>query len=874
MSRPQGPVAPELSSRHDPPYSSPWDGMHENFIRTNRRRESELGFVAENNPFAFSPGQLSKLLNPKSLAAFHALGGLSGLEKGLRTNLMRGLSLAQADFEGNVSFENESEPTSQNLDSGRSSPRLSGTSIEPSSTDEAYSDRKRVFGQNKLLEKSPKSFLHFALMAINGKIVGLLTILALAILALELYDSTTARSTAQSYRVEGMTIFVAILTVMLVGAAHDIQKERYSLELTRRKEVRFVKVMRSGKTVLISVYDILVGDVIHLEPGDLVPVDGILVEGYGLKCDESSATGESDTARKTSAHDVSYSVETQEQPSKIDPFILSGSKIMEGVGTCLVTAVGVHSTWGRIMMSIHDGDGKIKIRRDFLASEILRSGISIGLLLFIMLSGMLLAQRSNVIDAITDVAQILKHVQIVTTKILSGQENFSRVTTFAFESASRFVTPLKTHKATKVTTISSDKTTTLRNYLWSNFPVAFTLPWSHGDGLQKIAHGAVYSGPAIHCRSRFVLPLRISNTEVDALPDTGADENAISFDCARRLGIKIERGLDSESSAAFRLANGRMVKSCGIVRIPLSFAKGNKKPFKRPISFTVFYALAVPMILGREFLKDTETLSRYTNRLKRTTTTLSSSIPRIMHLNVAKERMLCYVNGVPVYANADTGAEMNLASPEWAKRHGAVISKPDPGYEEVMLADRSCARILGQFNARFQVHDESKPRGKSRSRVSTRTFFILGGLTSEILLCQDLLFDVRAFKERKKSFVLCNAPTSGSFLDVNFVTWLSKREKRFLGFFKAHKEPNKIAAAVQSEAEFRLKLDDDDAREQHIHKHAKLAVYHFQEPERSRRLEAENKRHREYIQGRERREREYYYRLAVAAAPQNTISSC
>jgi hypothetical protein len=196
----------------------------------------------------------------------------------------------------------------------------------------------------------------------------------------------------------------------------------------------------------------------------------------------------------------------------------------------------------------------------------------------------------------------------------------------------------------------------------------------------------------------------------------------MSSACARRLGIKIERDSSwGRNGTAFRLANGRVIESCGFASIPsLSFAKGNnsKKRSKEPVLFRVFDALAVPMILGRGFLKDTETLSRYTNRMKKVATATSpasSSIPRILHMNVAKERMLCYVNGVSVYANADTGAEMNLASPEWATRHAATaIQKPGRGYEEVMLADGSRARILGQFNARFQVSDGSnQPENKA-----------------------------------------------------------------------------------------------------------------------------------------------------------------
>lgn len=47
--------------------------------------------ISRPNPFSYSPGQLNKLLNPKSLAAFYALGGLEGLRNGLSTNRLSGL---------------------------------------------------------------------------------------------------------------------------------------------------------------------------------------------------------------------------------------------------------------------------------------------------------------------------------------------------------------------------------------------------------------------------------------------------------------------------------------------------------------------------------------------------------------------------------------------------------------------------------------------------------------------------------------------------------------------------------------------------------------------------------------------------------------
>lgn len=112
--------------------------------------------------------------------------------------------------------------------------------------------------------------------------------------------------------------------------------------------------MRGGRTGLTSIYDIVVGDVLLLEPGDIVPADAILVEGHNVRCDESSITGESNTLKKVPAN---IALENTSLCSafneKYDPFILSGSKVLEGVGACIVTGVGINSCHGRTMMSTH-----------------------------------------------------------------------------------------------------------------------------------------------------------------------------------------------------------------------------------------------------------------------------------------------------------------------------------------------------------------------------------------------------------------------------------------------------------------------------------------------------------------------------------------
>jgi Ca2+-transporting ATPase len=205
-------------------------------------------FKVDNNNFAFSPGQLSKLINPKSLPAFYALGGLEGLERGLRTDRNAGLSVDETSLGGTVSFE----------DVRTAAPRMSnkGKVVTNSSTknasvnaSEAFSDRKRVFSDNRLPEKKTKSLLELMWITYNDKVLILLSIAAVISLALGLYQTfgqTHKPGEAKVEWVEGVAIMVAIIIVVIVGTVNDYQKEQQFVRLNKKKDDRTVKVIRSG----------------------------------------------------------------------------------------------------------------------------------------------------------------------------------------------------------------------------------------------------------------------------------------------------------------------------------------------------------------------------------------------------------------------------------------------------------------------------------------------------------------------------------------------------------------------------------------------------------------------------------------------------
>ncbi|KAI8932108.1 hypothetical protein NX059_010993 [Plenodomus lindquistii] len=380
---------------------------HEDALKADPGSEKE--FTVQDNKFAFSPGQLNKMLNPKSLAAFIAVGGLAGLEAGLRTDVNEGLSLEETGLSGTVSFAEVTKqyrrlrgagapglPRPVEVQHGVSAGDLSASGLH---TGEAFYDRKRVFKSNVLPAKKSKSFLQLMWEAYyKESVLILLSVAAVISLALGLYETFGVDhgpgAPPSVDWIEGCAICVSIAVVVLVGAINDWQKERAFVRLNAKKEDRMVKVIRSGKSFTISVYEILVGDVLHMEPGDLIPADGIFISGHNVKCDESSATGESDQMKKTNGEQVLRLLERGHNDSKdLDPFIISGSKVLEGVGTYLITSVGIHSSYGRILMAMrHDMEPTpLQVKLDGLAKAIAKLASAASFLLLLILTFRLVA---------------------------------------------------------------------------------------------------------------------------------------------------------------------------------------------------------------------------------------------------------------------------------------------------------------------------------------------------------------------------------------------------------------------------------------------------------------------------------------------------
>lgn len=445
---------------------------------------TEKDFEVENNPFAYTPGQLNKMFNPKSLTAFYQLGGLGGFEKGLRTDRKSGLSPDETALSGHVSFEQATATgkdvklTTEGSDSHAIQRTDTRASKASKAGNEPFADRYRVFRDNRLPVKKGKSLLELMWITYNDKVLILLSIAAVISLGVGLYQTFGQEHAPDEPRVEwveGVAIIVAIAIVVIVGSLNDYSKERQFTKLNKRKQDRLIKVVRGGKTMEVSVFDLMAGEVIHLEPGDLVPVDGVLIEGFNVKCDESQTTGESDIITKRSADEVFNAIESHESLKKMDPFIQSGARIMEGVGTYMATSTGIYSSYGKTLMALNEDPEMtpLQAKLNIIATYIAKLGGAAGLLLFIVLFIEFLVRLPRLGPEFTPAAKGQKFLDIfivvVTIIVVAVPEGLPLAVTLALAFATtrmlKDANLVRHLKACEVmgnaTTICSDKTGTL-----------------------------------------------------------------------------------------------------------------------------------------------------------------------------------------------------------------------------------------------------------------------------------------------------------------------------------------------------------------------------------------------------------------------------
>jgi Ca2+-transporting ATPase len=148
----------------------------------------------------------------------------------------------------------------------------------------------------------------------------------------------------------------------------------------------------------------------------------VLISGHNVRCDESSVTGESDQKKKIPGGKATSQIAPGASVDKIDPFIISGSKVLEGTGTYLVTGVGLNSSYGKLLMAVTDDSETtatpLQMRLGIMAEQITKLGCAVALFLFVVLFAKFLFQLRTNPDSAVEKAQDFFQLVIVTMTII------------------------------------------------------------------------------------------------------------------------------------------------------------------------------------------------------------------------------------------------------------------------------------------------------------------------------------------------------------------------------------------------------------------------------------------------------------------------
>lgn len=237
-----------------------------------------------------------------------------------------------------------------------------------STNKEDMENRIHKFGTNDPILKEPKSLYELILKCLEDQMLRILLLASFVSLVIGVAQQGWAHGW-----IEGFSIFLAVFIVVSISSYNDLSKEQQFAKLNKENEKKLINVRRNSKKLEINNQELLVGDIIYLEIGNIICADCIILEG-GLEVDQSSLTGESDKIKKNSIK---------------NPFLISGSMVTDGECEAIICAVGTNSTLGKSKLAMQDSNDKTPLQEklEALADQISSLGMFISILLFVIMVG-------------------------------------------------------------------------------------------------------------------------------------------------------------------------------------------------------------------------------------------------------------------------------------------------------------------------------------------------------------------------------------------------------------------------------------------------------------------------------------------------------
>lgn len=218
-------------------------------------------------------------------------------------------------------------------------------------------ESRRKYGSNSISVKNENKFFRLLLESLGDPIIKIMLI-ALAVRVVFLFSSF------DWYETLGMLI--SILLSSLISSLSEYGSNKSFKRLQSEYESIRVRVKRNNVLTNVKNEEIVVGDIVYLESGEVIPADGIIISG-SIGVDESSINGEAREVIKAS-----------------NDLVLKGSVVLSNHAIMRVKNVGINTIYGGIAKELNEKtpDSPMKLRLHHLAKIISRIGFIGAILVF------------------------------------------------------------------------------------------------------------------------------------------------------------------------------------------------------------------------------------------------------------------------------------------------------------------------------------------------------------------------------------------------------------------------------------------------------------------------------------------------------------
>lgn len=192
-------------------------------------------------------------------------------------------------------------------------------------------DRRAVeYGRNEIAAEKPPSMIAIAAAQLRDPMN--LMLIVVTVVSIAIGEVST-----------GVIVGLLILLNVVLGSRQEL-KARASVDALAKLQVPQARVVRDGQVRLIAATDIVPGDVVDVESGDIIPADGRILRSATLETQEAALTGESapipKDARTLESSDVGLGDQTN--------MLFQNTSVTRGTGSMVVTATGMQTQMGQI----------------------------------------------------------------------------------------------------------------------------------------------------------------------------------------------------------------------------------------------------------------------------------------------------------------------------------------------------------------------------------------------------------------------------------------------------------------------------------------------------------------------------------------------